>query len=271
MKKVVLITGASSGFGKEVAKKLLEKGYRVYAAARGVEKMEDLKALGAVTVRLDVTNDDDVNSVVADMIKKEGRIDVLFNNAGFGNFGSIEGVNIKDIEYQFNVNVFGLSRMIKAVLPVMRKQRSGRIVNTSSVVGKISMPFSGYYAATKHAVEAISDALRVEVAPLGIKVSIIEPGPVQTGFESVVYENLSKVDTPDDYKSAMKGFLKSFQGMYKSAPDAEGTVRDVLKAIESRRPKIRYRTTKEATLLVLVKRLLPDRVLDKIMLLSTHE
>lgn len=271
MKKVVLITGASSGFGKEVAKRLLEKGYRVYAAARGVEKMEDLRALGAETVRLDVTSDDEVKQVVAEIVGKEGRIDVLFNNAGYGNFGAIEGVAIKDVEYQFNVNVFGLARMIKAVLPYMREQRSGRIVNTSSVVGKVSMPFSGYYAATKHAVEAISDALRVEVAPLGIMVSVIEPGPVKTGFESVVYDNLSKVNTPDDYKERMNGFLKSFQGMYKNAPDAESTVRDVLKAIESRRPKIRYRTTKEATLLILVKRLLCDRVLDKIMLLSTKQ
>lgn len=271
MQKVVLITGASSGFGKEVAKRLLEKGYRVYAAARGVEKMEDLKALGASTVRLDVTNDDDVQQVVAEIIRKEGQIDVLFNNAGFGNFGAIEGVDIKDVEYQFNVNVFGLTRMIKAVLPYMREKRSGRIINTSSVVGKISMPFSGYYAATKHAVEAISDALRVEVAPLGIKVSIIEPGPVQTGFESVVNENLAKQNTPDDYKNGMNGFMKSFHSMYMAAPDAESTVRDVLKAIESRRPKIRYRTTKEATLLIFVKRLLCDRVLDKIMLLSTKQ
>ncbi|MEG1794272.1 MAG: oxidoreductase [Rikenellaceae bacterium] len=269
MKKVVLITGASSGFGKEVAIKLLSKGYIVYAVARGIDKMNDIKALGANILSLDVTSDSQVEAVVSEIISAEGRIDVLFNNAGYGNFGAIEGVDIKDVEYQFNVNVFGLSRMIKAVLPYMRSQREGLIINTSSVVGKLSMPFSGYYAATKHAVEAISDALRIEVAPLGIKVSIIEPGPVKTGFEAVVYDNLSKVNTPDDYKKMMSGFMKTMKEIYKNAPDTQSTVRDVVRAIESKRPKIRYRTTKEATILIFLKRLLCDRLLDKIMFLST--
>ena len=260
--KVVLITGASSGFGKGVAEKLIEKGYTVFAAARNMEKMEPLRKVGAHLLQMDVTSEEDVKAGVDKIIKEYGRIDVLFNNAGYGNFGVIEDIPMKDVEYQFDVNVMGVIRAIKAVLPYMRRQKSGRIINTSSVVGRVSMPCGGFYSATKYAVEAISDALRVETKGFGIKVSIIEPGPVKTGFEKVVFDKLDSVDISDDYKPIQESFNNVFRKMYADAPGTESTVRAVINAIEAKRPKIRYKTTPSSGLLIFLKSITCARFFD---------
>ena len=262
MEKVVLITGASSGFGKDVAVKLLEKGYTVFVAARNTDKMKPLHAAGAHLLKMDVTSDEEVRAEVEEIIKEYGRIDVLFNNAGYGNFGVIEDIPMNDVEYQFNVNVLGAIRVIKAVLPYMRRHRYGRIINTSSVVGRVSMPCGGYYSATKYSIEAISDALRIETKGFGIKVSIIEPGPVKTGFEKVVFDKLDSVNISEDYKPLQESFNKVFRKMYSNAPGTESTVKAVLHAIESKHPKIRYRTTPSSKMMVFLKNITSARIFD---------
>jgi NADP-dependent 3-hydroxy acid dehydrogenase YdfG len=260
--KTVLITGASSGFGKQVALRLLDEGYIVYGTARRVEKMRDIGERGGHVLEMDVTDTAAVNAGVNRIITEQGRIDVLFNNAGYGSYGIIECVPLDEIKYQYDVNVFGMARMIQAVLPHMRAQRSGRIINTASVVGHVSMAVLGWYASTKYAVEALTDALRMEVKRLGIDVVLIEPGAVKTGFDDVAFAALAKTDCPDDYRALVSAFKRFGQAMYAKCPGPESTVKAVLKAIKARRPKIRYATTTDAWILPKVRRLLGARLFD---------
>lgn len=173
--KVILVTGASSGMGFEACKALAGQGHKVYGGARRVEKMEGLKDFGVTPLKLDVTNDTSCRDAIDTIIKNEGRIDVLINNAGYGSYGAIEDVTIEEAQRQFEVNLFGLARLTKAVLPHMRSQHSGTIINTSSMGGRLVSFLGGWYHATKYAVEAFSDALRMETKQFGINVAIIEP------------------------------------------------------------------------------------------------
>ena len=264
--KTVLITGASSGFGRRVTEKLLAEGYIVYAAARRIEKMRDIEAKGARLLKMDVTDTASVNAGVARIIEEQKQIDVLFNNAGYGSYGAIECVPLEEIQRQYEVNVFGMARMIKAVLPYMRERKSGLIINTSSVVGKVSMPILGWYASTKHAVEAISDALRMEVKHLGIHVVVIEPGPVRTEFEETAFLTLDKLVQPEGYRSLAATFKRYSENMYAKAPGPDSTADAVVTAIKANRPKCRYPTTIMAKVLLKVKWLFGDRLLDKAML-----
>jgi short-subunit dehydrogenase len=258
--KVILITGASSGFGKESAKKLLMNGHRVYATARRLELMKDLEELGAHVHHLDVTDGREADKVVKLIIEEQGRIDVLFNNAGYGSFGTIENIPLEEIKRQYDVNVFGVARLTQAVLPHMRREKKGLIINAASVVGHISTPVLGWYASTKHALRAMSEALRMEVAACGIDVVIIEPGAVKTGFEEVALDELNRREYPKDYKRIVDNFTTMIRRTYQSCPDAESTVDAVVKAIESRKPKLRYRTTLDAKVLPRLKCLLGDRL-----------
>ena len=181
MKKIVLITGVSAGMGKETAKLLLEQGYMVYGAARRLDKMADIKALGVKILEMDITNDAALAEGIDTIIKAEGRIDVLINNAGFGSYGAVEDVPMSNARYQLEVNLFGTARLIQLVLPYMRKQRYGRIINISSIGGKFAGPLGGWYHASKFALEGLSDSLRNEVKPFGIDVVVIEPGGVKSG------------------------------------------------------------------------------------------
>lgn len=273
MKRVVLITGASSGFGFDVARRLLGMGdkYMVYVAARRVELMAPLVELGAVALEMDVTSDESVSGAVAQVLQQHGRIDVAFCNAGFGSYGAVEDVPMERARYQFEVNVFGVARTFRAVLPTMRAQRSGLIINTSSVVGEMSSAGCGWYAATKHAVEALSVALRQEVKGLGIKVVMIKPGPVKTGFEDVMLQNIDSVDTSPDYRELMKGFRQFNLEMYAHAPSPEGTVRAVIKAIESHRPRLKYRTTFMAKAMPRMIRMIGGRLSDSMTLSMTFK
>lgn len=266
MKKTVLITGASSGFGKLVATKLLDEGHAVIGAARRVEMMADIEAKGARILRMDVTDDKSVEAGVAQVVKEQGRIDVLFNNAGYGVFGPIECVSMEDIQRQYDVNVFGMARLIKAVLPHMRKQRSGLIINTASMVGHIAFPVMGWYASTKHAVEGMSDALRMEVKPFGIDVVVIEPGPVRTEFDAVGNATLEKLEQPEDYKPLAAAFGRYMAKLYAKSPGPESTADAVVKAIRAKRPKVRYTTTTPAWVLPGVRRWSGDRLFDKLCL-----
>jgi short-subunit dehydrogenase len=261
--KTVLITGASSGFGRRVAEKLLAEGYIVYAAARRIEKMRDIEVKGAHILKMDVTDTVSVNAGVARVIEEQKRIDVLFNNAGYGSYGAIECVPLEEIQRQYEVNVFGMARLIKAVLPHMREKKSGLIINASSVVGKVSMLILGWYASTKHAVEAMSDALRMEVEHLGIHVVVIEPGPVRTEFEETAFATLDKLEQPEDYRSLAAAFKRYSKKMYAKAPGPDSTADAVVSAIKARRPKFRYPTTIMAKVLIKVKWMLSDRLLDK--------
>jgi len=171
MKKVILLTGASSGIGYQTAESLAKEGHIVYGAARRIEKMEDLKQFGVKSIYLDVTDENSIKNAVDTIIGNEGRIDVLINNAGYGSFGAVEDVDISEAKMQFEVNLFGLARLVQLVLPYMRKQKSGRIINVSSMGGRLTTYFGAWYHATKYALEAFSDALRMEVSDFGIDVS----------------------------------------------------------------------------------------------------
>lgn len=264
--KTVLITGASSGFGKRVAERLLNEGYTVYAAARGVDKMSDLEVKGAHILKMDVTDSSSVDTGVERVIREQGRVDVLFNNAGYGSYGTIECIPLEEIKIQYDVNVLGMARLIRAVLPHMRDQKSGLIINTASIVGHVSLPVLGWYASTKHAVEGMSDALRMEVKNLGIDVVIIEPGAVRTGFDRVASSTLDRLDHPEDYQPLVKAFRRFSENMYAKAPGPDSTADAVVKAIKARRPRTRYATTRDARILPRVRRWFGDRLFDRILL-----
>ena len=192
MSKVVLITGASAGMGREAAILMAREGHRVYAGARRMDRMADLADHGVTPVELDVTKGDDNERVVNRIVEAEGRIDVLINNAGFGLFGPVEEIPLDDARYQFEVNLFGVAHLTQLVLPHMRAQRSGRIVNVSSVGGRVFTPFGSWYHATKHALEGWSDCLRLETAPFDIQVVVIQPGLIRTEFGDVAAGQLHK-------------------------------------------------------------------------------
>lgn len=191
-KKVILLTGASSGIGYQTAELLAKQGHMVYGAARRVEKMEALKEFGVKPIRLDVTSQESIDEAVEAIIKAEGRIDVLVNNAGYGSYGAVEDVSMDEARKQFDVNIFGVAMLIKKVLPYMRAQHSGTIVNVASIGGRLTTYFGAWYHATKYALEALSDALRMETKPFGINISIIEPGGIKTPWGFIAADHLAE-------------------------------------------------------------------------------
>ena len=192
MEKVVLITGGSSGIGYATAELLARNGYKVYAGARRIEKMEPLKKFGVIPISLDVTYQESAEAAVDKVISSEGRIDVLFNNAGYGSYGPIETVSLEEAQLQMDVNVIGVARMTQLVLPYMRKQKSGRILITSSVGGKVTSYLGGWYHVSKFAVEALGNSIRMDVERFGIKVSIIEPSGVLTEWGVIAADHLEE-------------------------------------------------------------------------------
>ena len=210
MKKVALVTGASSGIGKETAKLLFQNGFTVYGAARRVEKMAELREAGIKLIAMDVTDDDSMVSGVNEILKNEKRIDVLVNNAGYGSYGALEDVPISEARYQFEVNIFGLARLAQLVLPTMRAQHSGRIINISSIGGSIGEPHGSWYHATKFAVEGLSDSLRMELKQFGIDVVVIKPGMIVTEWNKIARENMLKVSGNTVYSNLVKKQSFSF-------------------------------------------------------------
>jgi len=263
MAKIVLITGASAGIGRASAELLLKSGYKVYAGARRVERMKDLEGLGAKALALDVTEEASLKSAVDGIIKTEGRLDVLINNAGYGAHGAVEDVPIEEARRQFEVNVFGLARLTQLVLPHMRAAGGGTIINISSIAGKITMPTGGWYHASKHAVEAYSDALRLEVAQFGINVVLIEPGPIKTEWDNTALVNLEKYSGAGAYGPMVKRITEKFRAGYrKGAPGPEVVAKVILKALRANSPAARYPVPFSASGMIFLKWLLPDRVLD---------
>jgi NADP-dependent 3-hydroxy acid dehydrogenase YdfG len=246
MKKVILITGASSGFGYQLALTLLEKGHTVYAGARRLQAMDALKAKGAHTFQLDVTDDASVKKMVDTLLTNETRLDAVYTNAGYGDYGVIEEPELAKIKAMYEVNVFGVARVHNAVLPFLRKQGFGRLIITSSLVGHISIPGFGWYASTKHAIRAMSEALRMELKPFNISVTLIEPGAVKTGFEDVAVAGLDNVTLKEPYHDLIESFKAFIKKGYQKAPGMDSTIKAMVHAFEAKSPKWVYRTTKDA-------------------------
>jgi NAD(P)-dependent dehydrogenase (short-subunit alcohol dehydrogenase family) len=268
-RKVALVTGASSGLGKAFAKALLAEGMTVYAVARRVEQMADLAALGAVVLKMDVTREDEVQAVVRRIDQADGGVDVLINNAGFGMYGAMEDVSIDDARYQFEVNLFGMARLTQLVLPSMREKRAGKIINISSMGGKIYTPLGSWYHATKHAVEGWSDCLRLELTPFNIDVVIIEPGVIATEFGKVMMEPMLKRSGSGAYSRMTNAFATAMKSYDKGgASDPQVIVNLILQAVRARKPRTRYVAGKYAKPMILIRKWFGDRVFD-MMILST--
>lgn len=266
MKKVVLVTGASSGIGKYTAMELHNKGYIVYGAARRTEKLNELEVKGINTISLDVTIEESVVNCVNTILEKEGNIDILVNNAGYGSYGAIEDVPIEEARHQFEVNIFGLARLTQLVLPKMRENKYGKIVNISSIGGKIYSPFGGWYHATKHALEGFSDCLRLETKTFGIDVVIIEPGGIATEWGDISAENLIKTSGSNAYAEAANKTAKGMKEMYSSKKLTKPSViaKVILKAVRARHPKTRYAAGYMAGLSLFGRRWLTDKMFDRI-------
>lgn len=266
-KKVILITGASSGIGYEAALALAARGHRVYAAARRVELMEPLEGKGVVPLQMDVTDEQSMAKGVNLVLQREGRIDVLANNAGYGYFGAVENVAMEEARRQLEVNVFGLARLCQLVLPAMRKQGSGRIINTSSIAGKIVLPFGGWYNVSKYSVEALSDALRMEVKTFGIDVVLIEPGGIKTDWGLIAARHLKVSSAGTPYEADGSRFSDVMHYGYSSnlLSSPHVIARALLRAVDSRHPKARYRTGRASHTLVFLHNMLPTCCWDALM------
>ena len=267
-KKVVLITGASSGIGRAAAEHLAEKGHTVYAAARRLDKMEPLMALGIKTLKMDVTKHDEAVAAINQVIEEAGRIDVLFNNAGFGLYGPVERVPLDEARYQFEVNIFGLADVTQLVVPHMRRQKSGTIINTSSMGGKIYTPLGAWYHATKHALEGWSDCLRLELKQFGIDVVIIEPGIIKTEFSDVVGGRAEKYSEDEVYGQLVKTVAAATEELYGGGQNSgpEVIAEAIEKAISAKRPKPRYVKGRLAKPFIALRGLVSDRLFDKIVM-----
>ena len=266
MKNVILVTGASAGMGKEFAKELLKDGHIVYGVARRVDKMDDIKSLGVKVLEMDVTNEDSMVKGIETIIKAEGRIDVLINNAGFGSYGAIEDVSIADARYQLEVNVFGAARLMQLVIPHMRKHNYGRILNISSIGGKVALPLGGWYHASKFALEALSDSTRNEVKQFGIDVVVIEPGGVKSEWSSIAMDNLVKTSSKGVYAKMANSLSTAIKGGEDKGADPKVIVDLVKHAINAKQPKTRYSGGYMAALVLFLRKILSDRMLDKAMM-----
>jgi NADP-dependent 3-hydroxy acid dehydrogenase YdfG len=269
--KAVLITGCSSGIGHATAQRLADAGRTVYATARRVESIADLEERGCRTLSLDVTDEGSMQAAVAAVEHAEGAVGALVNNAGYSQSGAIEEVAPAEVRRQFETNVFGLVRMCQLVLPGMRRQGFGRIVNLSSMGGRLTFPGGGLYHATKHAVEAISDALRFEVRGFGVAVAIIEPGLIRTAFGETAASSVSDAPASEGaYADFNAAVATSTKGVYdgplaKLGGGPDRVARAIESAITARRPKTRYRVTPSAKMLIAQRRVLSDRLWDLLM------
>jgi NAD(P)-dependent dehydrogenase (short-subunit alcohol dehydrogenase family) len=263
-KKVALVTGASAGIGKAIVRRLLGDGWTVYGAARRVENMADIQGEGAQLLAMDVTDEASLQAAVSKLLAAEGRIDALVNNAGYGSYGAIEDVPLAEARRQFEVNVFGVARLTQLVLPSMRKAHSGTIVNITSMGGRIWMPIGGWYHATKHALEVLSDALRVETRPFGINVVVVQPGAIKSEWAGISADNLEKTSRDSVYQDTIQPMARALRNYGKAAsPDV--VAKAVSQAVNSAHPRRRYATPADARMLIFLHWLLPDSMFEKML------
>jgi NAD(P)-dependent dehydrogenase (short-subunit alcohol dehydrogenase family) len=268
--RAVLITGCSSGIGAATAERLAGEGWTVYATARRPETLGELEAKGCRTLALDVTDEASMQAAVDAVVAAEGAVGVLVNNAGYSQSGAVESVPMGQVRRQFETNVFGLLRMSQLVLPGMRAQGWGKIVNISSMGGRLTFPGGGLYHATKYAVEALSDALRFEVRGFGVDVIVVEPGLIVTKFGDVAAGSVSEVSDGGAYSEFNRRVAQitadAYHGpMAKLGAGPEAVARTISRALRARRPKARYPVTASARLMINQRRLTPDRAWDLIM------
>ncbi|MEI6065465.1 MAG: oxidoreductase [Pseudanabaena sp. ELA748] len=266
--KVALVTGASSGMGKVIAKRLIKDGLTVIVAARSFEKMADLEEMGAYRVRLDIANTESIQNAVNEILERHNSVDFLVNNAGFGCYGAVEDTPIDDARYQFEVNLFGLARLTQLLLPKMREKGEGRIINISSMGGKMYTPLGAWYHASKHALEGWSDCLRLELAQFGIDVVIIEPGAIKTEFADVMTEPMLQRSGSGVYAKLARAMSQSMRQSYEAGTASPSRViADVVsEAIKARKPKTRYVVGKFAKPLIFIRTWLGDRIFDRVIM-----
>ena len=265
--KAILITGCSSGIGRATAMRLAEHGRRVYATARKPETLDDLEAKGCTALALDVDDEASMRAAVEEIVRREGAVGALVNNAGYSQSGAAETVSMELVRRQFETNVFGLVRLTQLVLPGMRAQGWGRIVNVSSMGGRLTFPGGAYYHASKHAVEAFSDALRFEVRGFGIRAVIIEPGLIRTAFGDAAVGSMDEAPGEGPYGSFNEAVTRltkmAYEGpMARLGASPEAVARVIERAISSRRPRTRYRVGASARLMISLRAIVPDRVFD---------
>ncbi|GAA5523713.1 3-phenylpropionate-dihydrodiol/cinnamic acid-dihydrodiol dehydrogenase [Microbulbifer aestuariivivens] len=266
-RKVIVVTGASSGMGKDFALALLKEGHLVYGLARHVEKMENIVKAGGKAIAMDIMDESQIQHAADQVIRDQGRVDVLINCAGFAVYGAVEEVPIPLARKQFEVNLFGLASLTQKIIPVMRQQHSGSIINISSMGGKMYTPMGAWYHATKHALEGWSDCLRFELEPFGIHVVIIEPGGIATDFGKVFMENLQGDITNGPYADMLQKTIQLTKDMDKkgrlSPPNIITNL--VLKAVHSAKPKTRYVAGAYARPLMFARKYLGDRLFERIL------
>ncbi|MCL2787645.1 MAG: oxidoreductase [Micrococcales bacterium] len=271
MGDVVLVTGATSGIGAATAVALAGRGYTVYGTGRRAERLAKLELRGVKPLVMDMTDAGSADAAVAAVLEAEGRIDVLVNNAGYGEYGAIEDVTMDRALRQLEVNVLGHMRLAKLVLPGMRERGAGRIVNVTSMGGRFTTAFGGWYHASKYAMEALSDALRQEVAPFGIEVIVIEPGTIRTEWSIVASANSAESSGAGVYAARagkVTGILnRPWARRWQSGPGV--VARTIVRAVEARRPRTRYSVGMGAKPVLLMRRLLPDRALDRVLKILT--
>lgn len=269
MKKVILITGASSGIGLATAERLVADGHIVYGTARRDAGCEKITAVGATPLLAEMSEPETLEKAVESVMEAQGRIDVLFNNAGYGVYGAVEDVPIADAREQFEVNLFGLARITQLVLPHMRQKKQGIIINTSSMGGKMYTPLGAWYHATKHALEGWSDCLRLEVAPFGIHVVVIEPGLIGTNFGDAVLRPLAIRSEGGAYEALSQHVLRATREAYADpkASSSPSVIADVVRrAVAAQKPKTRYAAGRYAKLLMFLRIYGGDRLFDRIIM-----
>lgn len=271
--KIILITGGSSGIGFDSAIALAKQGHKVYAAARRVDMMEPLKEFGIVPLSLDVTNDNSMQECVNAVLDTENRIDVLINNAGYGYFGAIENVKMEEARKQLEVNVFGMARMCQLVLPTMREQHAGRIINIASIAGRVTVYFGGWYNVSKYAVETFSDALRMETKSFGIDVVMIEPSAIKTNWGIIAADNLEASSRGTVYEAKAineaNNMHKAYRSNFFSKPKV--VTKAICKAVNRRRPRTRYCIGRGGKMIIFLHSILPTRCWDRINRIMTKK
>lgn len=266
MAKTVLVTGASSGIGKATAIYLAQNGYIVYGAARRITKLQELKIHNIKPVALDVTKDESILSCVNQITSEAGSIDILVNSAGLGSYGALEDVPMYEAKNQMEINLFGAARLIQLVLPQMRKNRYGKIVNISSVGGKVGLPMGSWYHASKFAIEGMSDCLRNEVRGFGIDVIVIEPGGTKSEMTEIGAADLIRISGSTVYKGLANSVAKMYSTMAKGSSEPIVIAELIKKGIEAKKPKTRYVGGTMAKPMLFMRKMLPDKLFDRILM-----